>query len=414
MGKRNVVITGMGIVSALGHDIDTYWNNLIEGKSGVRTITRFDTSKFNTRFGAAVNDFDPSPYFEPKQLKHASRFIQFAVAAVARAMEAAGVENNGLNKERCGVIIGSGLGGWEVLYENVIKFHEKGPKRLSPFFIPLIITNMASAEVARRIGWMGANYSISAACTTANHAIISAADTIRIGKADVMLAGGSEATIEAIGLAAFQALRALSTRNDEPEKASRPFDKDRDGFVMGEGAGVFILEEEEHAKARGAKILARYLGGGMSSDAHHMTQSREDSLGIVLAMKNALEDAGLHKEQVQYINAHATSTPLGDVAEAKAVHKLFNSHTKNIKISSTKSMLGHALGASGGLEMVATIQTLRTGVVHPTINVEHQDPECDVDCVPNESVEHPVEYAMSNSFGFGGHNSSILLGRYEE
>jgi 3-oxoacyl-[acyl-carrier-protein] synthase II len=407
--QREVVITGMGVVSPLGNTPETYFSNLVAGKSGVSNITRFDTSAYTVHFAGEVKEFDASPYFEAKELGRTSRYIQYAVHAAVTAVENAGLKNDKLDVTRAGMIIGSGMGGIEVFTENAGALETKGPKRVSPFFIPMAITNMGSGMAAMRLGWRGPNWSVSSACATGNHALATAADQIRLGRADVMLAGGAEESVCAASLAGFSNMRALSRRNDSPATASRPFDRDRDGFVLGEGAGVLVLESREHAVARGARILGTLRGYGSSCDAYHMSAPLESGEGVMLAIEAALKEAGVRKEDIGVVNAHATSTPLGDVAEMKAVRKVFGNHLDAMKVHSTKSMIGHLLGGASAVEAIALVMTLNSGKVHPTMNVENQDPEIDVDCSPNKASTTTARFGISNSFGFGGHNSCVVI-----
>lgn len=413
MNKKRIVVTGMGVVSCFGNDVEIFYNNLLAGKSGVRPITHFPCGEYPTRFAAGISEFDASAYIERKQDRRIDPFIRFAIVAGKKALEMGEVTPEVLqtfDKARCGVIIGSGMGGLRTFYEGTIALSEKGLRRLTPFFIPYIITNMAGALLAIDLGFMGPNYSISTACATANYSIVAAANHIRLGHADVMLCGGSEAAVDPIGLAGFIANKALSERNDAPEKASRPWDKGRDGFVMGEGAGVFLLESLEHAQARGAPIICEYRGGAVGCDAFHMTAPRDDGKGVSQCIEEALRDAEVPKEAVNYINAHGTSTPLGDVAEVEAVHKVFGPFTKNLKMNATKSMIGHCLGAAGGIEAIVVGMAIKTGKIHPTINLDDPEPALgNIDPVAHKMQEHQVKVALSNSFGFGGHNSTIVL-----
>ncbi len=416
--KKRIVVTGMGIVSCFGNDVDTFYDALLAGKSGVKPITNFPCEDYPTRFAAAVPEFDTSAYIDRKQARRIDPFIRFATVAGKKALEMAKIgpeELDKLEKARCGIIIGSGMGGLNTFYEGTEMLIKKGHKRITPFFIPFIITNMAGALLAIDLGFMGPNYSISTACATANYSIVSAANHIRLGHADLMICGGSEAAVTPVGLAGFVANKALSEYNEDPEKASRPWDTERDGFVMGEGAGVLILESEEHALARGATILAEYHGGAVGCDAYHMTAPREDGSGVAHCIEEALKDAGLQKEDINYINGHATSTPLGDMAEVQGIHKVFGSHTKNMKMNGTKSMTGHCLGAAGGVEAIASIEAIRRGKVHPTRNLENPEPSLgDIDPVANVAQDLKVTGAISNSFGFGGHNSTIVFGPYKK
>jgi len=417
MNKKRVVVTGMGIVSCFGNDVDVFYDCLLAGKNGVRPITHFPCEEFPTRFAASVPEFDPGDYIDRKQARRIDPFIRYATFAGKKALEHAGLfpDLKNLNKQRCGIVIGSGMGGMSTFYEGTSTLIARGPKRLTPFFVPYIITNMGGALLGIDLGFMGPNYSISTACATANYSIVAAANHIRQGHADLMLCGGSEAAVYPIGLAGFVANKALSEKNDTPEIASRPWDRGRDGFVMGEGAGVLVLESLEHALARGATIYAEYLGGAVSCDAFHMTAPRDDGLGVSLCIEEALRDSEVAKEQVNYINAHATSTPLGDIAEVEAVHKVFGPHVKNIKMNATKSMIGHCLGAAGGVEAIATIKAILTGYVHPTINLDDPEPALgEIDVVPGKAKAHQIEVGISNSFGFGGHNSTVVFAPFKK
>lgn len=412
--RKRIVVTGLGVVSCFGNDVDVFYQHLLEGKSGITTITEFPCEEFPTRFAGIIRNFDPGEYLDKKQARRVDKFIAFGVVAGKKAAEHAQLTPEmlaKLDKSRCGVLIGSGIGGMSVFVDGVQNLHEKGYRRVTPFFVPYILTNMAGATVAMDLGFMGPNYSISTACATGNNAIISAAEHIRRGDADLMICGGTEAAILPIGVAGFCACKALSQRNEAPEKASRPWDQGRDGFVMGEGAGVIVLESLEHALARGAPILAEYLGGGMSCDAYHMTDPREDGLGVAQCVNMALKDAGVKPEDVNYINAHATSTPVGDMAEVRAVKKIF-SNPKNITMNATKSMIGHSLGAAGGIEAIVTVKAIATGKVHPTINLENPEPELDFH-VPRKAEDLKVKVAISNSFGFGGHNATVVFAPYQ-
>ncbi len=411
MTKRRVVVTGLGVVSCFGSDVNEFYNTLLAGVSGVTPITEFPCADFPTRFAATIKNFDPGVYIDKKQARRVDKFIAYGMVAGKKALEHAGLYPtipDTMDKTRCGVILGSGMGGMEVFFDGSKNLIEKGNKRITPFFVPYIIPNMAGALLAVDLGFMGPNYPISTACATSNYSIIAAAEHIRKGEADVVVTGGVEAPISPIGLGGFCACRALSERNDAPERASRPWDKGRDGFVMGEGAGCIVLESLEHAIKRGAPILAEYLGGGMSCDANHMTEPREDGLGVALCIQKALQDAGIGPELVNYINAHATSTPLGDVAEIRALEKIFL-HPHRIAMNATKSMIGHALGAAGGLEAVATVCAIQRGEIHPTINLE--DPEPCSFHLPTQREKRDIEVAISNSFGFGGHNATIVLAK---
>jgi 3-oxoacyl-[acyl-carrier-protein] synthase II len=413
MKKKRVVVTGMGIVSCFGNDVEIFYEQLLAGKSGVKLIHHFSCEEFPTRFAAWVPEFDVGDYVDRKQARRIDPFIRYAIVAGKKALAMAGLFPSGFDKlerGRCGVIIGSGMGGLSTFYEGTVMLAEKGYKRITPFFIPFIIPNMGSALLAIDLGFMGPNYSISTACATANYSIAAAANHIRQGHADLMLCGGAEAAVHPIGLAGFVANKALSEYNEFPEKASRPWDRRRDGFVMGEGAGVLVLESLEHAQARGASICAEYLGGAVSCDAHHMTAPRDDGIGISFCMQEALRDADISKESINYINAHATSTPLGDIAEIEAIHAFFGPHAKNIKMNATKSLIGHCLGAAGGLEAIATILAIQKSRIHPTLNLEDPEPSLrDIDPVALIAQELKIIAALSNSFGFGGHNSSLIF-----
>ena len=412
-GKRDVVITGTGVVTALGVDVETCFANLLAGKSGVGRIQRFDPVEYSTQFAGEVRDFDPISCFDPKEAQRTSRYIQYLMHASLQAVKQAGLDASPPKLDRAGMILGSGMGGIEVFTENAQALGSKGPKRVSPFFIPMAITNMGSGMVAMRLGWRGPNWCVTSACTTANHALITAADQIRLGRADVMLAGGAEESVCQASLAGFSNMRALSRRNDEPAKASRPFDKGRDGFVLGEGGGVLVLESREHAEARGAKILGTLRGYGSSCDAYHMSAPLETGEAVAQAIQLALDDAGIKANEVGIVNAHATSTPLGDVAEVKALGRVFGDHLSKMKVHSTKSMLGHSLGGTSAIEAVTLVMTLNSGKVHPTINVDEQDPDCPVDCSPNVASTTTAQIGISNSFGFGGHNSCVVIEKGE-
>lgn len=415
MTRKRIVITGMGVVSCFGNEVGHFINNLLEGRSGISSITSFDASNFTTRFAGEIKNFDAGDYIEKKQARRVDKFIAYTMVAGKKALEDAGInelEREKLNLFRCGIIIGSGMGGMERFVDGVKTMHERGPDKVSPFFVPFVITNMGGAMLAMDLGFMGPNYSISTACATGNNSIIAAANHIRNGEADLMIAGGAEAAMIPMGLAGFCSCKALSTRNDEPQRASRPWDKNRDGFVLGEGAGVLILESLEHALARGANIIAEYLGGGLSCDAHHFTQPRADGEGVAQCIANALNDAQIRPEDVNYINAHATSTPIGDMAEINATKKIFR-HPEKVVMNATKSMIGHGLGAAAGIEAVVTADAIRRSVVHPTINLEDPEPNLGF-IIPTKALSVNIDYAISNSFGFGGHNATIVLGKYTQ
>jgi len=408
---RRVVVTGLGAITPVGTGVQKFWENLTAGVSGIDIIKRFDPVEagLTVHIAAEVKDFEAERYFDKKEAQKVSDFIKFAVAASEEAIKDSGLLESKYDPYRVGVIIGTGIGGLRDIEEQQKVLMEKGPRRVSPFFIPYGISNMASGLVAIRFGFKGPNYCVVSACATGNHAIGDAMRLIQKGDIDVAVAGGCESAITPLGIAGFAVMRALSTRNHEPQKASRPFDADRDGFVMGEGAGVLVLEEYEHAKARGAKIYAELVGYGATDDAYHITAPCADGEGAYMCMKLALEDAGIRPEEVDYINAHGTSTPLNDKSETLAIKRLFGEHAYRLKISSNKSMIGHLLGAAGAVEAVATVKTIETGIIPPTINLENPDPECDLDYVPNKAIESPVRYALSNSFGFGGTNACLVF-----
>ncbi|MCI3919060.1 beta-ketoacyl-ACP synthase II [Paenibacillus sp. TRM 82003] len=411
--KNRVVITGMSAITSLGKDLDTFWNHLMEGKSGVAPIEAFDVTEYPTQIAAEIKDWNPEEYMDKKEARRVDRYVQFAVAAADLALKDANLSvRDDTDPERVGVYIGSGIGGLGTFEDQYRTLLEKGPKRVSPFFIPMMIANMASGQVSILTGAKGPNSTTVTACATGTHTIGDSFRLLQYGEADVMLCGGAEATIRPTGLAGFCSMRAMSTRNDDPATASRPYDVDRDGFVMGEGAGVLVLETLEHAKKRGARIYGEVIGYGMSGDAHHMTEP--DPNGAARCMKKALADAGLQPSDVDYINAHGTSTPVGDISETKAIKIAFGEDAYKLAVSSTKSMTGHLLGAAGGVEAVICALALSRGKLPPTINVFNQDPECDLDYVPNVPREADIKVALSNSFGFGGHNATIILRKYEE
>jgi len=413
MKKKRIVITGMGVVSCFGNDVEHFYSQLLAGKSGAKTITEFKCDDLPTRFAAIIQDFDPGDYLDKKQARRVDKYIAYTMVAGKKAVESAGLTHEAfekLDKRKCGIIIGSGMGGMDVFVNGVQSLDQKGWRKVTPFFVPFIISNMGGALLGMDLGFMGPNYSISTACATANNSIIAAANHIRNGDANLMLCGGAEAALIRMGLTGFCACKALSERNEAPEQASRPWDQNRDGFLMGEGAGVIVLEELEHAQARGATILAEYLGGGVSCDAYHMTEPRGDGEGVALCIQNALDNASVTAEDVNYINAHATSTPLGDMAEVNALKMIFK-HPEKIVMNGTKSMIGHSLGAAGGLEAVATVKAITTGMIHPTINLENPEPGINFN-IPKEAMKYQVKVAISNSFGFGGHNATIVLAPY--
>jgi len=411
--SRRVVVTGLGLISPLGIGTEETWQGLVAGRSGAGPITRFDTSDFSVKIACEVKGFDPLDWFVAKEARKFDTFVHYAVAASLMALEDAGLEITDDNADRVGVVIGSGIGGFPMIEHNNRALFEKGPRRVSPFFIPGAIINMCSGLVSIRTGAKGPNVGTVSACSTSSHAIGDASLYIRAGYADAIIAGGSESVISPMPVAGFSAMRALSTRNDEPERASRPWDKDRDGFVIGEGAGIVILEEYEHARRRGAPILAELLGFGMSGDAYHISAPSEDGDGAIRVMRSALRDAGLAPDQVDYVNAHGTSTPAGDPIEVVAVKEVFGDHARKLMVSSTKSMTGHLLGAAGGVEFGASVLTMIHGVVPPTINLDEPDPGDDLDHVPHEAREGSIRIALSNSFGFGGTNACLVVGRFD-
>ena len=411
MSKRRVVITGMGIVSPVGNSVEESWSNILAGKSGINSLTNLETEGQNVTFGGSVKNFEITDYLKPKDAKKMDTFIHYGMAAGIQAIEDSGIEITEQNAERIGVAIGAGIGGLGTIERTADLFREKGAKRISPFFVPSSIINMISGNLSIKYGMKGPNFAIVTACTTGTHNIGDASRLIEYGDADVMVAGGAEMSTTNCGLGGFAAARALSTRNDDPSTASRPWDKDRDGFVLGDGAGVVVLEEYEHAKARGAKIYAEVLGYGMSGDAYHMTLPSKGGEGAARCMTNAMRNAGVNIDQINYINAHGTSTPAGDQAETDAAKLALGEHAYNIVMSSTKSMTGHLLGAAGGIEAIFTALAIKDQVAPPTINIINQDPDCDLDYAANEAREMKIDYAISNSFGFGGTNGTILLSK---
>jgi len=410
MSNRRVVITGLGVITSLGETADALWEALCAGRSGIVPVTRWDLSTFPVRFGGECTSFDVTKHgIDAREARRLDRFSHFGIAAAAEAVRNSGIDFSKEDGTRAGVVIGSGIGGIETLQEQHDVLRQRGVGRVSPFTVPRLMVNAASGNVSIMFGLQGPNTAVATACATGSNAIGDAARLIQYELADIMIAGGSEAALCELGMASFCAARALSTRNDDPARASRPWDKDRDGFVMGEGAGVVVLEEYERAKARGARIYAELIGYGMSGDAHHITAPEENGKGASMAMNLAFKDAGVSPDVVDYVNAHGTSTPLGDLAETKAIKATYGAHAKKLAISSTKSAIGHLLGASGGVEAVVTCLSLHHNVIHPTINLETPDPDCDLDYVPGKARDLNVRYAMSNSFGFGGHNASLLL-----
>ncbi len=416
MNERRVVITGIGTVSPLGNDLNSTWEGLKAGKSGIDYITQLDTTNYSVKIGGEVKNFEPKEYFnDAKDARRADRYTQLAMAASKMAMEDSGMDPEAVDKTRVGVMVGSGIGGLSTLEREHEKLIKRGPARVSPFVIPMMISNIASGMISMEYGFGGPNMVIVTACATSNHNIGEAWRMIKFGDADTFIAGGAEATMLPMGLGGFANMKALSTRNDDPQGASRPFDTGRDGFVMGEGAGVVILEEFEHAKARGAKIYGELIGYGISADAHHLSAPSPDGSGPCRAMHMALKHGKINPEEVDYVNAHGTSTPLGDISETIAIKLAFGDHAKDkLVVSSTKSMTGHLLGAAGGVEITACLMAMKDGVVAPTINLQDQDPECDLNYCANTAREMNVDVALSNSFGFGGHNASLLVKKFSE
>ncbi len=411
MSRRRVVVTGLGIISPVGNTVKEAWDQVIAGRSGITRISRFDASAFASQVAGEVKNFDVAQYLSPKEARRMDTFIHYGLAAGIQAVQDAGLSAKPSNAERIGVNIGSGIGGLPYIEETHNEYLKNGPRRISPFFIPGSIINMISGNLSIMYGFQGPNLSCVSACATGNHSIGESARLIEYGDADVMVAGGAEATVCPLAIGGFSSAKALSTRNDDPATASRPWDTGRDGFVLGEGAGALVLEEYEHARARGAKIYCELVGYGMSADAYHMTAPPEDGAGAARAMRNALHNAGLQAEAVQYVNAHGTSTPLGDLAETQAMKACFGEHAKKLAVSSTKSMTGHLLGAAGGVEAVFTALAIRDQLAPPTINLKEQDPQCDLDYVPNVARPMSIDVALSNSFGFGGTNATLVFRR---
>ena len=411
---EKVVVTGMGAVTPVGLNVDDMWQNLLLGKSGIGQITRFDTEGYATNIAAELKGFDPEDYIERKEARRMDAFCHYAIAAADMAVRDSGLDLEKIDHNRVGVIVGSGIGGIQCFEDQIIKMHEKGIRRVSPFFIPTMIIDIASGHISMRYGFKGPNYATVSACATASHAIGAAVDSIRLGRADIMVTGGTEAPVTRVGIGGFSAMKALSTHNDEPERASRPFDAERDGFVCGEGSGIMIVESVEHARKRGANILAEIAGIGFTADAYHITAPAPGGEGAVRSMKMAIDEAGVSLHDIQYVNAHGTSTPLNDKNETEAIKALFGDHAYKLKVSSTKSMIGHLLGAAGGVEAIAAVKTILTGKIHPTANYEFPDPDCNLDYVPGKALDMEVECALSNTFGFGGHNATLLIRKYHQ
>ncbi len=415
MHKRRVVITGLGAVTPIGNTTSEFWEGCISGRNGVAPITHFDASRFDTKFAGEVKNFNAELYFDRKAARRVDRFTLFSVASATQALEDSGINLDETDKNRFGVIYGSGIGGLKTLEEQTEKYlKERNPKVISPFFVTMMIADISAGQISIRFGLKGPNYSTTSACATASHAIADAFIHIQRGSADLMICGGAEASVTELGIGGFNAMRAISTWNDRYQEASRPFDKDRSGFVMGEGSGALILEELEHAKARGAKIYAECLGIGLTADANHITAPDPEGNGAVRSMQEAIRDAGITPEQVDYINAHGTSTELNDVTETRAIKTVFGDHAYKLSVSSIKSMTGHLLGAAGAIESVATVLAIKHGIIPPTINLDEPDPLCDLDYTPKVARKRDIRYAVKNTFGFGGHNASLLFGKYEE
>ena len=413
MSGRRVVVTGMGVVTSLGETVDAFWDQLLAGASGISAITRFDCHDFDARIGSECTGFDPQSCIGRREMRRLDRFAQLALAAAVEAVSMSGIDFGSMDTTRAGVILGSGIGGLRELEDQHNRLLAKGPSKVSAFTIPKLMVNAAAGNLSIRYGLHGPSTAVATACASATNAMGDALQAISNGRVDVVMTGGAEAALTPLGLAAFGSMKALSTRNEEPERASRPFDRDRDGFVLGEGAGILIFEALEHARKRGARILCEVSGFGTTADAEHLTQPSESGIGAARAMQAALDDANLNPDDIDYINAHGTATPLGDVAETRAVRKVFGPSADRLVISSTKSAIGHLLGASGGVELVATILGLVNSVVPPTLNLDNPDPACDLDYVPNSPRDLPIRRAMSNSFGFGGHNACLVVSRFE-
>ena len=414
MTQRRVVITGLGVLTPIGNNVAEFWQAMMDGKSGAGPITKFDTSEFNTKFACEIKNYDPSNYIDKKTARRMDPYTQYALITSIMAMEDSGLDLEVVDKERIGVVFGSGIGGMDTFEKQHREFIEGGARKISPFFVPMMISDIAAGQISIHYGLKGPNYATTSACATSTNAIADAFFLVQRGSADVILCGGSEAAITPMAIGGFNAARALSTWNDRISEASRPFDKDRNGFIMGEGSGTLVLEEYEQAKKRGANIYAEIIGAGLTGDAYHLTAPAPEGEGAYRSMREAIKDGGITPEEVDYVNAHGTSTELNDINETKAMKKLFGDHAYKLSVSSTKSMTGHLLGAAGAVEAIATTLALKNGIIPPTINHDEPDPECDLDYTPNKPKERAIKYALSNTFGFGGHNSTILLKRYEE
>lgn len=414
MSPRRVVITGLGSLTPLGLNTPDFWNGLVSGKSGARTIDHFDTTNFPTKFAARLVDYDSSNYFNRKDARKLDNFTQYALIATEEALNDSGINLESIDKERVAVLIGSGIGGMQVFFDQSKEYIKRGVRAISPFFIPMLIPDIAAGHISIKYGFRGPNFCVVSACATGSHNIGLAYDFVKHGQSDFAVCGGAEASIMEMGIGGFNAMRAMSTRNDDPATASRPFDKDRDGFVLGEGSGILFIEEYEHAIKRGARIYAEIVGYGFSADAHHITAPDPNGSGVILALKTALKSAGIKPEDVDHINMHGTSTPLGDIAETNSIKKVFGDHAYNINLNSTKSMTGHTLGAAGAIESIASILAIYHGIIPPTINYFTPDPNCDLNYTVNESVVRDVKYAINNAFGFGGHNTSLVFKKFDE
>jgi len=413
MTKRRVVITGMGALTPIGNTLEEYWTNLLAGTSGANLISKFDTEQFETKFACEIKNYDPLTFIDKKAARRMDPFTQYAMSTAAMAMEDSQIDLESINRERAGVIYGSGIGGMDTWEKQHTIFMNSGPKRISPFFVPMMISDIAAGQISIQYGLKGPNYATTSACATSSHAIADAFIHIQRGSADLIVCGGAEASVTPMAVGGFNAARAISTWNDKYEIASRPFEKDRNGFVMGEGSGTLILEEYDQAILRGAKIYGEIVGVGLTGDAFHITAPPEGGEGAVRSMREAIRDAGIQPEEIDYVNAHGTSTQLNDLNETKAIKTVFGEHAYNLSISSTKSMTGHLLGAAGAIESIASILSLKNSVVTPTINFDEADPECDLNYTPNKPVEKDLKYAISNTFGFGGHNASLLFKKFE-
>lgn len=413
MANRRVVITGIGALTPVGKTAPDFWNGLISGKSGAQPIEHFDTTDFPTKFAAQIEDYDELNYFDRKEARRMDKVCQYALIAADEAVKDTGLDLDKINKDNVAVIVGTGIGGMITFYDQSISFHEHGPRGVSPFFIPMLIPDMVAGQISIKYGFKGPNFCAVSACATGSHNIALAYDAIRYGQCDMAVSGGSEAPVSRIGVAGFNSMRAMSTRNDDPKTASRPFDKNRDGFVLGEGSGIMFLEEYEHAKERGAQIYGEIAGYGLSADAHHITAPDPDGKGVILALTRALDAAEIKPEDVDHINMHGTSTPLGDIAETNSIKKVFGDHAYEINHNSTKSMTGHTLGAAGAIEALATMLAIYHGQIPPTINYETPDPECDLNYTVNEAEVRDVDFALNNAFGFGGHNTTLVFKKFE-